>query len=251
MQPKVFFSCTALAGTQKNGILNKDENGYRTMPIGGLNCFNSAGQYYPYEAAKNLFESSSSFMRRVSTGCLKAEEGHPKPAPQQSETDFANRIRRIEETRVCAHIAEVYLDFNSLRDDKGRPIVAIMGKVAPSGPFGEALEKSFNNPKEDVCFSIRSFTENKYIAGVLQKEIAEIITFDRVTEPGIYTSRKFKAPSLESLNEMSFTKETLENSTKIHYSNVSLENNILSTYALFKSLGWDTSHLEAPKFMKW
>ena len=32
----VRFECTSLRGTNKKGLLPKDENGYRWMPIGGL-----------------------------------------------------------------------------------------------------------------------------------------------------------------------------------------------------------------------
>ena len=64
------FSCTSLQGTNKKGILTKDEHGYYSQPIGGLNVMNSAGMYYTYQGAKNLFEESSAFMRRVRRGAL-------------------------------------------------------------------------------------------------------------------------------------------------------------------------------------
>ncbi len=92
---KVLFSCTTLAGTGKKGKLTKDENGYYTMPIGGLNVFNSIGDFYTYEDAKQLFDSSSTFMRRVKTGALKGEYGHPKPIKGQSYEEFAERVLTI------------------------------------------------------------------------------------------------------------------------------------------------------------
>ncbi len=251
MEPNVRFTCTALSRSAKKGILTRDDDGYYTTPIGALNTFNSAGEYYPYEGAKELFTSSGAFMRRIQTGCLKSEEGHPKPLPGQSMESFIERVFRIDEKNVCAHIAEIYLDFNSLKDAAGRPIVAIMGKVKPAGPHAAALEASFNNAKEDVCFSIRAFTDDKKVAGINQRTLIEVVTFDRVTEPGINTSRKFMAPALESRNEVLFTREALVNSSKSKPTNLSMESGGLSPYELFKKLGWETSALKEPSYMKW
>ncbi len=251
MEPNVRFTCTALSRSNKKGILTRDEDGYYTTPIGALNTFNSMGEYYPYEGAKELFTSSGAFMRRIQTGCLKSEEGHPKPLPGQSMESFIQRVLQIDEKNVCAHIAEIYLDFNSLKDSAGRPIVAIMGKVKPAGPHAAAMEASFNNPKEDVCFSIRAFTDDKKVAGINQRTLIEVVTFDRVTEPGINTSRKYMAPALESRNEVLFTREALVSSTKLIPSGLAMESGGLSPYELFKKLGWETNALKEPSYLKW
>ena len=78
------FSCTSLAGTQKQGIIPKDANGYYDMVIGGLDILNSAGEYYDHAGAKELFQESSSFMRRVKRGALRGEVGHPRREHGQS-----------------------------------------------------------------------------------------------------------------------------------------------------------------------
>ena len=166
MKYNVNFACTTLAGTNKQGILPPDQDGYYTMPVGGLNMFNSAGEFYNYEAAKELFTGSSAFMRRVKTGCLKGETGHPKRLPNQSKDSFAQRVMTIDEKNVCVHFSEIWLDLNSVKDANGKSIVAIMAKLTPSGPNGPSLEKSLNNKKEEVCFSIRAFTEDKFFGGV-------------------------------------------------------------------------------------
>ena len=57
MLNSVRFECTTL-GT-RSGVLKPDKDGYYIMPVGGLNVFNSAGQYYAYDKAKALFEESS------------------------------------------------------------------------------------------------------------------------------------------------------------------------------------------------
>lgn len=249
-QPNVRFSCTTLAGTNKQGKLPKDEFGYYVMPIGGLNCFNSMGEYYTYEGAKQLFETSSAFMRRVQTGCLKSEEGHPKPLPGMSRDQFAQRVMSIDEKNVCAHIAEIYLDFNNVRDKSGKPIIAIMGKIKPAGPHGPALEESFNNPKEEVCFSIRAFTDDQMVRGVTHRSLVEVVTFDHVGEPGIHTSKKFFSPALEEMSSTRFEKEDIVKATT-PISGFALESSLMVPQQLFKSMGWDTSHMQEPNYLKW
>jgi hypothetical protein len=164
--------------------------------------------------------------------------------------EFANRVLRIDEKNVCAHISEVYLDFNNVRDRNGRPIIAIMGKVKPAGPHGPALEESFNNPREEVCFSIRAFTVDEKIAGIKQRNISEVVTFDHVTEPGIAQARKYYAPALESLCESNFTREAMVSAVK-PIPGLALESNVMTPHHLFKVMGWDSTFLEEPKYLKW
>jgi outer membrane protein assembly factor BamD len=52
----VRFACTSLVGTNKTGMLRKDADGYYEVVVGALNVFNSAGEYYVYEKARQLFE---------------------------------------------------------------------------------------------------------------------------------------------------------------------------------------------------
>ena len=251
-QPRVQFTCSVLSGTGKAGKLPKDEYGYYTQPIGGLNVFNSAGDYYPYESAKHLFQNSSAFMRRISSGCLKSELGHPSPLPGQSMESFAQRVMTIDPKNVCAHIAEVWLDFENVKDKNGKPIIAMMGKIKPSGPHGAQLEESYNNPKEDVCFSIRAFTNDTRISGIKQRELLEVVTWDgNVVEPGIAQARKYYSPSLEAYSEAKFTKESIENAIK-PIPGLAMESSIIKPITLFKMMGWDHTFLdENPKFMTW
>jgi hypothetical protein len=251
MLNKVNFSCTTLQGTKKQGILKPDDNGYFTMPIGGLNCFNSAGELYTYEGAKELFTVSSAFMRRVKTGTLKGECGHPKPLPNQSMESFAQRVLSIDEKNVCAHFSEIWLDFDNVKDATGKPVIAIMAKVSPSGPLGPALEKSFNNPKEEVCFSIRAFTEDKKIGGIKQRTLREIVTFDNVVEPGISFAKKYFSPVLESRLETSFTKEQLINAVTKETAGVSMESVRTNSLDLFTKLGWSFDKNDTPAWAKW
>lgn len=177
----VKFTCTTLLG-DKQGILLPDDDGYYAQPIGGLNVYNSVGEFYTYQGAKQLFESSSALMRRIKTACLKSELGHPKPIPGQSYESFAQRVMEIDDKNVCAHISEVWLDFDNVKGANGKPIIVIMGKVKPAGPYADSLKQSFENPKENVCFSVRGFTDDRFIGGIKERALKEIVTWDKVVK---------------------------------------------------------------------
>lgn len=206
------YTATKLA-IGKKGILPPDASGYYTMPIGALNTLNSSGQYYTLQGAEQLFQSSSIFQRRISNGCLKGESGHPKREPNMSLEDYMARVLHIEETNVCCHFRKVWLDYDFGKNNpqfKNPQMVAIMGEVKPSGPRGDSLRESFENPHENVCFSIRSLTRNFYQRGVCNRVLEQIINFDNVTEPGIANATMWSAPALESLTENIVTKREFQ-----------------------------------------
>lgn len=192
-----YTSTMVNAGTNKG--LKPDGQGYYTMIIGGLNVHNSAGEYYTVKGAKDLFESSSLLMRRVKTGALKGELGHPKFDPGTNINDYINRCCEIRETNVCASFAEVWLDYELV---KGSDTVAICAKVTPAGPHAEVLERSFNDNNQNTAFSIRGFTDDRRVNGKLERELTQIITWDMVNEPGISIANKdntMKFLGMESL----------------------------------------------------
>lgn len=247
------FSCTALNGTNKQGILTPDADGYYTLVLGGLNVYNSAGAYYPLKRAEALFEESSIFMRRVRSGCLKAECGHPKKLPGMSMREFISRVMTVEETNVAAHISDVWLDFDGVKDKNGRAVVAIMGKVKPAGPRGPALKEALDNPKENVCFSIRSLTDDRVEAGQLVKYLKSVLAFDWVVEPGIDFARKYNAPSLESYEEHMVIPAYLETSQHpiTPELNMSFESNGISMESLKEELGWNAKGQKVPASLGW
>lgn len=209
----VKFTATRLNNTGKQGILKPDSDGYYTMPIGGLNAFNSVGHYYPLEGAKHLFESSSMFMRRVAEGALYAELGHPKQTPGMSNDDYLQRILTLEETNLVAHFKEIWLDGSYGKNNpefKNPNLIAIMAKVKPAGPKGHVLKGAFENINENVFFSIRALTRDFVQRSVRQRVLDTIITFDNVNLNGIANANKWSSPALESICEQSFTTKQLE-----------------------------------------
>lgn len=249
----VRFTCTSLAGTNKVGQLKMDANGYRLITLGALNVFNSAGQYYEYEGAKELFESSSSLMRKIARGVLKSEIGHPKQLPGMSDDAFIRRCMSIYEPETCAHIKEIYLDFESVKDERGQPVIAIMGWVKASGVKGDFLERSLSNPDENVCFSIRAFTDDKRVGGVTRRVLKEIITWDYVNEPGIAVAEKFKSPALEMFS-LDMSRRQIDRSLQNENIGMATESVMLTADQLYKAMGWTAVPGETivrPNYTKW
>lgn len=214
---KVRFSATKLKAINKKGILTPDDNGYYTLPIGGLNAWNSARQYYTLKGAEQLFKESSILMRRIQSGNLKAELGHPMPEKGMSDNDYLNRVLTIKEDNVVAHIAEVWLDMDFGKKNpqlRNPDLVAVMGRVRPSGPHADVLQRSFDNPEENVCFSVRGLTRDFYERGVCRRVLTTIVTWDCVTEPGINIANKWDAPALEEMSNKSFSSKALESITE-------------------------------------
>jgi hypothetical protein len=194
----ITYGCTALVGTNKVGDLVKDKHGYYDMVLGALAAYNSAGAYYELNEAKALFESSSELMRRINGGNLRGEVGHPRYQEGMSERAWFNRVNDIVEPNCCCHFSEVQLSYDTLKDAQGRPLVAVMGKVRPSGANERFLERQLDNPKENVCYSVRSFTNDVPQGGIMVKYLRKIVTWDLVGEPGIGVANKYSVPSLES-----------------------------------------------------
>lgn len=249
----VRYGCTSLLGVNKAGDLKKDDNGYYEMIVGGLDVYNSSGQLYVYEESKRLFENSAPLIRRVERGVLRGEYGHPKLQPGMRMADFMVRANTIDEPSCCCHHKEVWLDFDRVKDANGKPIIAIMSKVCPSGPYGPALEKSLNNPGENVCFSIRGFTDDFRERGVTKRVLKQIVTWDYVNEPGIAHAEKYKSPSLESLDECVVFKNQIEEAAskiKAASSSAATESSLLTVDELFTSMGWSMGG-NKPGYLNW
>lgn len=246
------FVCTALAGINKVGNLKQNEQGYYRVVLGALNMFNSAGEFYAYEPAKALFENSSQLMRRCAKGALRGEYGHPKPLPGQSANEFANRVMSIWEDKVSHHIMNLELDFESIKDAKGNPIIAIIGDILPAGPHGAALERSLKNPNENVCFSIRAFTDDHRMGGIVHRHLKTVVTWDYVNEPGLSVAEKWMSPALEGQFDQTFTRGDIERAQSASVvTGIAQESVILSGAELFASMGWSNKPVERPAFLRW
>lgn len=250
MNNYVRFGFTALNGLNKTGSIKPEEDGYYPVVLGGLDIYNSANQFYPYQPAKELFTGSSQLMRRVSSGALRGEYGHPKFMPGMSQDSYAQRILAIWEENVSHHIKEITLDFDNYKDPSGRKCIAIIGKVKPSGPRGEDLRSSLENRDENVCFSIRAFTRDETYGRTTNRILRNIVTWDYVNEPGISIANKFASPALEEISDVVFTRKNFERAASLP--GIGMESVRLTTSELFESLGWGSQKgAQAPGWSKW
>lgn len=199
------YTATKLSTLNKEGILKPDSQGYYQVVIGGLNVFNSAGEYYQANGARALIEDKSSvLMRRLLNGNLKGEMGHPKKLPGMSRIDYMNRIMNVEETNVSHHFRDLWLDTDFGKNHpeyNNSEMISINASIKPAGPKGEFLEKALNNSAENTNFSVRGGTQDKIMRGINYRTLEFILTWDWVTEPGIAIANKWDSPSLESVSD--------------------------------------------------
>jgi hypothetical protein len=257
MLSSVRFTCTALKNSGKKGLLTKDSEGYYESVLGGLNVFNSAGEFYTAEGAKQLFENSGLLQKRIKQGRLRGEWGHPKQHPGESDSSFINRIFLINEEKVACHFKEIWLDDTNVKNDAGQPVIAIMGKFCPSGPYADSVERTLSNPNENISFSIRAFTDDQRIRGVNNRCLKTIVTWDIVNCPGISIAEKWKSPSLEDMKvddvfERTLSRGEIERSIKsTTMAGLAQESAVMNAQELFTSLGWVDTNKAQPAFMKW
>lgn len=220
----VVFECVRLKGLDKLGVIKPDKDGCYTQVIGGLNAHNSSGHLYDLNAGVQFFKDDSSFMRKIGRGVLRAEMGHPKKSLGMRQHEYVDRLLRIEETLVCGTWRKIWLSNEDIKDNLGRKIIPIMGSIYPSGPYKDSLVHGFESPGEQVCFSIRSFTnDTPRPDGTMLKKLLNIITFDYVNEPGMYNAEKLLSPSMESIEEVAIDANDIVDVIKENSSTISLE----------------------------
>lgn len=244
------FTATKLANSQKKGKLAPDENGYYTLVVGALNVLNSAGQFYEYEAAKELFAANSVFMYRVKNGQVAAELGHPKKLPGMSDDDYVDRIHHIEETNICAYFMDIWLDPNYYKSnpEAQQGSIAILAKVKPAGPMGKYLKEELDDPNQNVCFSIRSLTRNYMVRGKWHKVLKVVVTFDKVSSPGIHVATKWDSPALEDLSSSIISGVSLERFVH-RASEIGLESNAL--VGEIRTLLAPVDYTQKPVYCRW
>ncbi|QTH80297.1 putative prohead core protein protease [Pseudomonas phage pPa_SNUABM_DT01] len=194
---RIIYQCNVLKGINKVGDLKKLDNGYVEVRLGAIGAFNSAGWLYREEEGRRLLEGSGGLMRMINqNNTLRGECGHPRFQPGMSQLAWFTRVNDIFEPNTCFHMRRLMLAPG--KDEQGRPVTDVLAEVRASGKESAWFDKQLENRDENVCFSIRSFTEDKVIGGVKTKLLKKIVTWDTVNEPGIANSSKYGTPSLES-----------------------------------------------------
>lgn len=190
------YSNVALAGSGKKGILKKLDNGYYEIMLGALAAHANGGWIYDTATAKRYIESDREFLAELQGGRMFSEWGHPVRPVGMSDQDWFARICTILESNWSSHIRAIHLSFDTVVDERGRKVVAIIGEVRPAGTKADEFRQLLENPDADVPYSIRSFARKDFKSGL--KFINKIVTWDNVTTPGIPVTSKYSTPSLES-----------------------------------------------------
>lgn len=245
------YSSTLLDGVNKVGDLKKDNDGYYDMVLGAFNAYNAHGDYYPLGDIKTIMDNDELFQRRLLNRALGSEVDHPKPFIEMTYKNLTEaeskrlkerwfeRVLTIDEQNMCAHISKVVFSENTISDKSGRPLIAVIGKIKPSGIHERFLERQLENRHENVCFSIRCFTLDKFIGSGWVKEVKKIVTWDKVREPGIEIANKFMSPSLESIYKGHFTLDELKdfgNSNTLSNLGISTESSDISAKSVANEL---------------
>jgi hypothetical protein len=171
-----------------------------------------------------------------------------------SNFEFYQRARTIEETNVCFHISEVWIDYDfGKKVNSATPnMIGIFGKVKPAGPHANVLKEDLDNKKANVCFSIRCLTSVEVKNGVTIKKIEEIITWDRVIEPGINIANKWDTPSLEDLTDTRFTKnQVITYSQEMLKEEVTFESDRVALNDLITRLNRQDRVMQEERLLRW
>jgi len=191
----------SLAGNKK---ITPDRDGYYAVTLGAFNVRNSAGAIYLFDGVKEILTNKDgTFGRKIASGRLRSEADHPAREPNMTNDKFIIRNLEISMQHICAHIKEVTIKETKYSENipgVGN-IVLIKGLIKPTGIFGDGLKDSLDNPSEDTCFSVRSFTVDRVRPdGNIIKRIKEIVTWDWVSAPGIKYASKLGSPSVEGMD---------------------------------------------------
>lgn len=205
------FKSTRLGGLNKTGVMRPDADGYYTVSLGALGSHNSMGHYYTLDESAALFKASSSLMNRIDEGALYSEVGHPQKQPGMAEKQYFMRLMTIVESNICGHISEIWLDdsiWKTRPEHLDRGSVVVMGKIKPYGIHKQMLSDALENPKLNVCFSLRGFTKDVNVNGKIIRTITFIMTYDLVYLPGLKAGSSWNAnPTMESMVEFEILDE--------------------------------------------
>lgn len=214
------YASVALPGVGKKGILKQLDNDYYEIILGAFGAFGNGGWLYDEASAIQYMKCNPEFLKLIAEKQLRSEWGHPVRTPGSSDAEWFERVCTILESNWSSHIRKVHLSTGTVKDEKGRAVVAVIGEVTPCGPHSQAFQRSLENPDEDVNYSIRSFAKKNFQTG--RKHISKIITWDSVWTPGIKTASKFKTPSMESASIVSKLLDNVEGSlyTEFHLDSI-------------------------------
>jgi len=211
------LNLTVIKTIAGNKVVKPDSDGYYKVTLGAFNVRNHLGDVYKFDGVGELLNDDKCLVTsRLKAGRLRSEADHPQRAPGMSASDFVLRNVEISMQCVCAHIKEINVKETSVSENipgVGN-VVIVEGLVKPSGVFGSALKESLDSSGEDTCFSIRSFTRDRYVNGITYKRVTQIVTWDWINAPGIRYASKLGSPAIESQDICKFDIDELAATVK-------------------------------------
>lgn len=199
-KPFASYSNIVLSGSGKQGVLKKFPDGSYEIILGALAAYGNGGWIYDENSGRSYIENDREFLAELNGGRLKGEWGHPRREAGMTDQDWFVRINEIREDNTCCAFTKIDLSMDLIKDEKGRRVVGIIGRVKPSGKQAGEFRDMLEDPEQDTPFSIRSFARKDF--NTMRKHINKIITWDYVTTPGIAVASKYNTPSLESKQDV-------------------------------------------------
>lgn len=248
------YSNVALAGSGKRGILKKLDNGYYEIILGAFGAFGNGGWLYDERSALRYLEQNVEFIQLLQQGRIRSEWGHPVRQPGMSDADWFVRINTILESNWSSHIRRVRTSTDTVKDERGRAVVACIGEVTPCGVHGAAFQRMLDNPDEDVNYSIRCFADRDFRQ--MRKHLTRIVNWDTVGDPGVKVASKYMTPSLESkevarmLDEAEFQLLGLRDQLQVPMNDESFESHN-SMIKIIESLSAHVDHKHFPQTLSW
>lgn len=190
------YASVAMPTPGKKGVLKKLDNGYSEVLIGAFGAFGNGGWLYDERTAIHYMNNNPEFLQLLANKRLRSEWGHPVRQPGMSDIEWFERVNTILESNWSSHQRKLHLSSDTVKDEKGRAVIAIIAETTPCGPHAKEFERIMENPDEDLNYSIRSFAKRDF--NTMRKHITKIINFDNVWTPGIKSISKFNTPSMES-----------------------------------------------------
>ncbi len=183
-----------IKGNKRLGTIRPDENGYYTVPVAVLGIATENQTYYDVDEFVAQMVSPQSFVNRLLTdGKLFGEYGHPmiKLMPEEKQID---RLMMIDEKCVSHQIGKLSTGETLANGGK-----VINGAIKPTGPYGESLKNSLDDPCLNTSFSLRSIAHSRQEGALTKRKIRHLVTFDFVNAGGYQEASKRYSPGVESL----------------------------------------------------
>ena len=192
--PNISFDISSALVMNKAKALKPNKDGvYENVPVMVLGKVSRNNKDYELNSMVAALTSPNSvFFKKLKMGQLQGEYGHPQI---YSENELG-RIAVVDPTKVSHAIHAVRTGETT---EKGYTLV--LADIEPCGPYGKYLEESFQNPRMNTAFSLRSLVSKiGQVGSVIKQRVTALITIDAVDAPGYAEASKVRIPSMEGFS---------------------------------------------------